>query len=187
MYLNTSTNKNHTITSNVNNAWYDMVSSSTCLISIEPPAWYPFVHRLWCQVHGASVVKHPAVPHNLPFDHIISHAPLQNKVRRFYFMFAIFTWLLGLSHKNRFLPTNMKPQRWLTYCCFESPLRALCCRHHIHYSWRNWHPTSHLHGISRTSVVEPILRRSMRKVGHGPLLSRPETGPSRDNRHILIT
>jgi hypothetical protein len=28
VYLNTSTNKNHTITSNVNNAWYDMVSWS---------------------------------------------------------------------------------------------------------------------------------------------------------------
>jgi hypothetical protein len=45
VYLNTSTNKNHRITSNVNNAWYDMVSSSTCLISIEPPTWSPSVHR----------------------------------------------------------------------------------------------------------------------------------------------
>ena len=42
-------------------------------------------------------------------QHITNHItsmPLQNKVRRLYFIFAYFTWLLGLSHKNRFLPTN---------------------------------------------------------------------------------
>jgi hypothetical protein len=170
VYLNTSTNKNHTITSNVNNAWYDIVSSSMCLISIEPPAWSPSVHRCGAK-SMVPVVKPPVVPRNLPFDHITSHAPLQNKVTRFYFMFAIFTWLLGLSHKNHFLPTNKKPQCWLTYCFFESPLRALHCRHQIHYSWRNWHPTSHLHGTSRTSVVEPVSHRNTCQVGHGPLQS----------------
>jgi hypothetical protein len=134
---------------------------------------------MYHQVHGASVVKPPAVPRNLPFDHITSHAPLQNKVRSFYFMFASFTWLLGLSHKNRFLPTYMKPQRWLTYCCFESPLRALRCRCHIHYSWRNRHPTNHLHDTSRTSVVEPVSCTSTCKIGHGPLQSNNATDISK--------
>jgi hypothetical protein len=115
----------------------------------------------------------------LTVDHITAYAPLQNKVRCFYFMFVSFTWLLGISHKNCFLSTNMKPQYWLTYCCFESPLRALHCRCHIHYRWRNRHPTSHLHSTSRTSVVEPVSRRSTRKVGHGPLQSKYATDISK--------
>jgi hypothetical protein len=69
----------------------------------------------------------------------------------------------------------MKPQCWLTDCCFESPLRALHCRRHIHYSWRNRHSTSHLHGTSHTSIVEPFLRTSTRKVGHGLLQSNYAT------------
>jgi hypothetical protein len=32
------------------------------------------------------IVKPPEVPHNLPFDHITSYAPLQNKVRHFYYV-----------------------------------------------------------------------------------------------------
>jgi hypothetical protein len=50
-------------------------------------------------------------------------------------------------HKKRFLPTNMKPQCWSTHCCFESLLRTLRCRRHIHYIWRNWHPTSHFYTV----------------------------------------
>jgi hypothetical protein len=66
-----------------------MVSSSTCMISIRPPVWR--------QVHSAPVVKPPAVPRNLPFDHITSHA--QKKVRRFYFMFGSFTWLRAFAQE----------------------------------------------------------------------------------------
>jgi hypothetical protein len=32
------------------------------------------------------VVKPPKVQRNLPFDHITSHTPLQNKVRRFHYV-----------------------------------------------------------------------------------------------------
>jgi hypothetical protein len=66
---------------------------------------------VWRQVHDNIVLKPPVSVAQLAMLTISHHTPpLQNQVRRFYFSFASFTWLLGLSHKNRFLPTNMKPQ-----------------------------------------------------------------------------
>jgi hypothetical protein len=41
------------------------------------------------------------------------------------------------------------------------------------------HPTSHLHGKSRTSAVEPVSHRSTRKVGHGLLQSNYATDISK--------
>jgi hypothetical protein len=45
---------------------------------------------VWCQVHGAIVVRPLVVPRNLPFNHITSHAPLENKVRRFLLYLCMF-------------------------------------------------------------------------------------------------
>jgi hypothetical protein len=126
--------------------WYG--SSSRRLISIEPSGMISILAPVWRQVYGAIVVKPLVSVTQLTMLTISHHTPpLQNQVRRFYFSFASFMWFLGLSHKNRFLPTNMKPQHWLTDCCFESLLRALRCRCHIHYSWRNRHPTSHFYTV----------------------------------------
>jgi hypothetical protein len=81
--------------------------------------------------------------------------------------FACFTWLLGLLHKNYFLPTNMKPQHWSMNCFFDSPLRVLHYRRHIHYSWRNRHLTSHFYTVqaicqswnqSRVKCVRSVFR-----------------------------
>jgi hypothetical protein len=84
---------------------------------------------------------------NLPYwPYRITHPHCKTKLDALPLSFACFAWLVGLSHKNRF-SMNMKPQRWLTHCCFESLLRALRCRRHIHYSWRNWHPTSHFYTV----------------------------------------
>jgi hypothetical protein len=115
---------------------------------IEPSGMISILAPVWRQVYGAIVVKPPVSVTQLTVLTISHHMPpLQNQVRRFYFSFASFTWFLGLLHKNQFLPTNMKPQCWLTDCCFESPLRALRYRCHIHYSWRNRHPTSHFYTV----------------------------------------
>jgi hypothetical protein len=119
-----------------------------CLITIEPFDMISILAPVWRQVHGAIVEKPPVSVTQLTVLTISHHTPpLENQVRHSNFSFAIFTWFLGLSHKNRFLPTNMKPQHWLTHCCFESPLRALHCRCHIHCSWRNWHPTNHFYMV----------------------------------------
>jgi hypothetical protein len=147
VYLNTSTNKIHTITLNVNNAWYYMVSSSTRLISIEPS---DMIHPC------TGVVPSPRRHHReasgsvtqLTVLTISHHTPrCKTKLDALLLSFACFTWLLGLSHKNSFLPTNMKPQRWSMNCFFNSPLRSLRCRRHIHYSWRIRHPTSHFYTV----------------------------------------
>jgi hypothetical protein len=71
---NTSTSKNSHNNIKCKYAWYDMVSSSMCLISIEPPAWSPSVHRCGAK-STAPVVKPPDVQRYLPFNHITSHAP----------------------------------------------------------------------------------------------------------------
>jgi hypothetical protein len=109
--------------------------------------------------------------------------------------FACFTWLLGLLHKNRFLPTNMKPQCSSMNCFFDSSLRALCCRCHIHYSWRNWHPTSYFYTVQAVckswnqSCVKCV------KLVFGPLQSNYATdinkctwedNNERINVHILL-
>jgi hypothetical protein len=147
MYLNTTTNKNHTITSNVNNAWYDIVSSLMRLISIERSGMISILPPVRCQVHDTIVVKLQLVSHNLPYQpyHITPHC--KTNLDASTLSFACFRWLLGLSHKNHFLPTNMKPQHWLIHCCFESLLRALRCTCHIHYSWRNGQPTSQFYTV----------------------------------------
>jgi hypothetical protein len=119
-----------------------------CLISIEPSSMISILAPVWRQVHSAIIVKPPVSVTQLTMLTISHHTPsLQNQVRRFYFSFASCTSFLGLSHKNRFLPTNINPQHWLTDCCFESPIRALCCRRYIHYSWRNRHSTSHFYTV----------------------------------------
>jgi hypothetical protein len=146
-----------------------MVSSSTCLISIEPPAWSPSVHRLWRQVHGArreafrSTMQLTVQPYHIT-------RPLQNKVRRFYYVCKFYVASRAFAQ-----------QPFLTYehethiVALISPLRALHCRCHIHYSWRNRHPTSHFCTVlCRMSVMEPV-SREMRKVGHGPLQSNYAT------------
>jgi hypothetical protein len=103
---------------------------------------------VWRQFHDTIVMKPPVSFMQLTVLTISHHmSPLQNKVRCFYFSFACFTWFLGLLHKNWFLPTNMKPKSWLADCCFESLLRTLRCRYHIHYNWRNWHPASHFYTV----------------------------------------
>jgi hypothetical protein len=134
MYLNTSTNKNHTITSNVNNAWYDMVSLSTRRAirhDLHPSTGMaPSPRHHHCEA-AVSITQLTV----LTISHHTPHC--KTKLDDSTLSFACFTWLLGLSHKNRFLPTNMKPQRWSTDCFFDSLLRALHCRCHIHYSWRN--------------------------------------------------
>jgi hypothetical protein len=143
VYLNTSTNKIHTITSNVNYAWYHMVSSSTHMISMERSGMISIPPPVRRQVHGTIVVKPQLVSHNLTYwPYHITH-PTAKKVRQIYFIFCMFTWLLGLSHKNHFLPMNMKPQHWSMNFFFDSPLRVLRCRRHIHYSWRTctWQAT----------------------------------------------
>jgi hypothetical protein len=124
---------------------------------------------VWHQVHGTIVMK-PLVSITQLTMLTISHhtPPVQNQVRRFYFSFASFTWFLGLSHKNWFLPMNMKPQRWSTHCFFESPLRVLCCRRHIHYNWRNRHPTSHYYAVQAVCQSWNQSHVQTRNVGHGP-------------------
>jgi hypothetical protein len=56
-----------------------MVSSSTCLVGS------PSVHQYDAKP-TTPVVKPLDVQHNLPFNHITSHAPVQNKVRRFHYV-----------------------------------------------------------------------------------------------------
>jgi hypothetical protein len=126
--------------------WY--VSSSTSLISIEPSGMISILAPVWRQVHGVIVVKPLAVSRNLQcWPYHITRPHFKIKLDALLLSFACFTWLIGLSHKNRFLPTNMKPRLLLTYCCFESLLRALRCRCCIHYSSRNRHPTSHFYTV----------------------------------------
>jgi hypothetical protein len=81
-----------------------------CLISIEPSDMISILALVWRQVHGAIIVKPPVSVMELTLLTISHHTPpLENQVKRFYFSFASFTWFLGLSHNNQFLPTNMKP------------------------------------------------------------------------------
>jgi hypothetical protein len=105
-------------------------------------------HRALGMIHGAIFMKPPAVSRNLPcWPYHITRPQCKTKLDASTLSFACFTWILGLSHKNHFLPTNMKPQCWLTDCCFESLLRSLHCRRHIHYSWRNKHLTSYFYMV----------------------------------------
>jgi hypothetical protein len=68
VYLDTSKNKIHTITSNVNNVWYDMVlHRRASLISIECFGMISIFPPVWHQVHGAIIVKVLLVSHNLPY------------------------------------------------------------------------------------------------------------------------
>jgi hypothetical protein len=82
-----------------------MVSSSTCLISIEPPKLSPSIHRYDAK-STVPIVKPPDVQHYLPFNHITSHAPLQNKVSRshyvckFYVASRAFTQELFLTYEH---------------------------------------------------------------------------------------
>jgi hypothetical protein len=62
-------------------------------------------------------------------------------------VFASFTWLLGLSRKNLFYLWTWNHNADNHIIALISPLRALCYRCHIHYSWRNWHPTSHFYTV----------------------------------------
>ena len=39
--------------------------------------------------------------------------------------------LLGLSYKNRFLPTNIEPQHEFINCLYHTPFEALRCKCHI--------------------------------------------------------
>jgi hypothetical protein len=109
--------------------------------------------------------------------------------------FACFMWLLGLSHKNRFLPTNMKPQRWSTDCFFDSLLRALRCRRHIDYSWRNRNLTSHFYTLQAVCQSWNQSREKRVKSVFGPLQSKYTTyinectwegNNERINTHILL-
>jgi hypothetical protein len=148
VYLNTRMNNIHTVTSNVNNAWYDMVLHRRAWSTLSPPVWSPSLRRCGAKSTAPLSWSLRLVSHNLPCLTISHHMPpLQNQVRRFYFSFVSFTWFLGLSHKNRFLPTNMKPRCWSMDSFFDSLLRVLCCRCHIHYSWRNKHPTIHFYTV----------------------------------------
>jgi hypothetical protein len=174
-----------------------MVSSSTRLISIERSGMIDIhpstgtVPSPWCHRREARVsvtqLTVLTISHHMP--------DCKTKLDDSTLSFACFTWLLGLSHKNHFLPTNIKPQRWSTNCFFDSPLRALCCRCHIHYSWRNRHPTSHFY------MVQPVCQSwNQSRVKHvrsvfGPLQSYYATdinectwegNNEKINAHILL-
>jgi hypothetical protein len=97
----------------------------------------------WCHRHEASVSTKQLTVSTISHDKPHYKTKLDDST----LSFACFTWLLGLSHKNHFLPTNMKPQLWSMNCFFNSPLRFLYCRRHIHYNWRNRHPTSHFYTV----------------------------------------
>jgi hypothetical protein len=58
-------------------------------------------------------------------------------------IFASFMWLLGLSRKNRSYLWTWNHNADSHIVPLISLLRALHCRCHIHYSWRNRHSTSH--------------------------------------------
>ena len=104
------------------------------------------------------------------YHHITSLALLQNKVRRLYFYpFANFTWLLGLSHKNRFLPTNIEPQHLIDNHLYDPLKEALACTAMSTKVGDAIHPPSHIYGTSRMSGVEPVSRKSTRKVGREQL------------------
>jgi hypothetical protein len=116
------------------------------------------LHRaLWHDLHPCTgVVPGPRRHHREASGNLMQltvltishHTPCcKTKLDALLLSFACFTWFLGLSHKNCFLPMNMNPQHWSTDCFFDSPLRALCCKCHIHYSWTNWHPTSHFYTV----------------------------------------
>jgi hypothetical protein len=131
-----------------------MVSSSTCLISIERSGMISILPPVRHQVHDNIIVKPQTISHHTPH--------CKTKLDDSTLSFACLTCLLGLSHKNHFFPTNMKPQRWSIDCFFTSPLRALCCRLHIHYSWRNRHPTSHFYTVQ--AVCESWNQSRMKRI-----------------------
>jgi hypothetical protein len=107
---------------------------------------------------------------------ISHHTPrCKTKLDALLLSFAYFMWLLGLLHKNYFLPTNMKPQCWSTDCFFDAPLRPLCCRCHIHYSWRNTHPTSHFYTVQAVCQSWNQSHVKCVKLVFGPLQSNYAT------------
>jgi hypothetical protein len=127
---------------------------------------------VWHQVHSATVVKPPVSATQLTLLTISHHTPhCKIKLDALILSFTSFTWLLGLLHKNHFLPMNMKPQRWSTDCLFDYPLMALRCRCHIHYSWRNWHPTSHFYMVQAVCQSWNQSRVKRVKSVFGPLQS----------------
>jgi hypothetical protein len=174
-----------------------MVSSSTHLISIERPGMidlHPSTGMApspWCHHREAavSVTK-------LTVLTISHHTPrCKTKLDALLLSFACFTWLLGLPHKNRFLPTNMKPQRWSTDCFFDSLLRPLRCRRHIHCSWKNRHPTSHFYTVQAVGQSWNQSRVKRVRSVFGPLQSNYATdinectwegNNERINAHILL-
>jgi hypothetical protein len=79
----------------------------------------------------------------------ISHhmPPLQNKVRRFYFIFCMFYVVSRAFAQEPFLTYEHETTTLIYRLLLWVPLRDLRCRRHIHYSWRNRHPTSHFYTV----------------------------------------
>ena len=123
-------------------------------------------------------MKKPAVSITYHNDHITSHAPLQNKVRRFYL----------LSFCNFYVASRAFAIRTVSYLrtlnhnidsviSFYYPLKeAFAC---IVISTKVGETTPskpHLYGTSRMSSVEPVSRKSTRKVGRGQLIIQQYRG-----------
>jgi hypothetical protein len=150
-----------------------MVSSSTCLISIEPTTWSPSVHRYDVK-STTPVVKPLDIQRYLPFNHITSHTPFQDKVRRFYSV-CIFYVASRAFVQELFLNYEHETTTLIIYYCFDSPLRALHCRCHIHYSWRNMHLTSHFCTVQAVRQAWNQSRVKRVKSVFGPLESNYAT------------
>ena len=57
--------------------------------------------------------------------------PLQNKVRRLYFIYCKFYVAEGLSQKNRSYLRTIQPQHRSNNCFYYTPFGALRCKYHI--------------------------------------------------------
>jgi hypothetical protein len=69
----------------------DMISFFIDALDLHRAFWYDlYFSSVWHQVHGAIIVKLQLVSHNLSNLPYHITRPLQNKVRRFYFIFCMF-------------------------------------------------------------------------------------------------
>ena len=83
---------------------------------------------------GTPSWRKPAVSPTYHNNHITSHAPLQNKVRRSSFHpFANFTWLLGLSEiRTASYLQTYEPTHWFHNFILLSPRGGIHLHHHVH-------------------------------------------------------
>ena len=94
------------------------------------------------------------------------HMPLQNKVRRLYFIFCMFYVAARAFVKEQFLTYELQPQHQLNNCLFI-PLSEPSVANAISLRLEIQTPASHLYGTSRMPSVEPVSRKRTRKVGPG--------------------